>query len=115
MASEVRDITNAVISYKVLEVRPKENPILIKNRLLNGKSQFQTIGDSEEQVEAVFLISAQNKTTLDAHYKDAIPITIETNVNLYYGIIEQEPTYQLEIIGNESERLYRCSVLISQE
>lgn len=61
------------------------------------------------------MISGTNKVILDDHFKDAVPITIETNTNLYYGVIEQEPMYQLEVTGTDSTRLYKCSVLISQE
>jgi len=114
MASEVRDIGNNKLSYKVLNVVPKENPILIKNRLLGGKSVFQTIGESERQVEVDFLIKGIEKITLDEHYANATPVTIATAYETIHGIIERDPMYELMVPGITSERIYKCEIVIAE-
>lgn len=114
MPSEIRDIGNNKISYKVLNVTPKENPILIKNRLLNGVTTFQTIGDSERQFDVSFIINGIDKITLDQHYATATPITVVTGYETIHGIIDQDPIYELEVPGITSNRLYRCELLITE-
>ena len=106
------NLTDQLISDKVLLARPVQDLTEVENALLDGSYFIQTIGSPRKSYELEFIATAAQTDTINNYAAVKTPLKLERHGQTHIGIIAGNPDWQQEIGSTDpAKSVQRCRIL----
>ena len=96
--------SSELISQHLPSVKPLQETIEVKNRLLDGSYLIQTIGDPAKSWEIEFVIPGDRREIVDACAARKTVLRLERQGKTYTGIIDGNVDWE-QLVGSHSASL----------
>lgn len=90
---KLKDSSDIIITEEITDYLISEDPLIIKNRLLDGTYHVQTIGSSVKKNNLTIKVNEAGKLKIDEAFAECKPLKFETNDKYYIGTIDSKPSY----------------------
>jgi len=107
------NLTDQLISDKVLLARPVQDLTEVENALLDGSYFIQAIGSPRKSYELEFIVGGDQVDAVNEHAAVKTPLKLERHGQTHVGIISGNPDWQQEIGSTDpSKSVQRCRILL---